>query len=119
MLKKLTLTAGALMMLVLASGPVLADGKYGAIATSDHYFAISKNMDSQDDAEKDAMATCLNNDKKESCAVAVWFTHCGATAENATHVAWGIGDSKAEAISAATKALGSDPTSDPVGECND
>jgi hypothetical protein len=119
MLKKLTVSAGALMMLALASGPVLADGKFGAIATSEHYFGISKNMDSKDSAQKDAMDTCRNNDKKEPCTVAVWFTHCGATAEDDKSIAWGIGDSKSEAIAAAKKALGGEPTSEPVGECND
>jgi predicted RNase H-like HicB family nuclease len=118
MLKKLTLTAGALMMLALASGPVLADGHFGAIATSEKYYAISTDKDSQAEAEKDAEDTC--NTKGETCSVAVWFTHCGATAESATHVSWGIGDTKEEAIAAAKSALDGhgDLTSDPIGECN-
>jgi len=110
MSNRLLTAAFATAFLAGAAVPALADTSYGAIATSTTYYGLYTNASNKDEAQRKALAACTRLAKKndETCAVKVWFTKCGAVAENDKYVAWGIGSTEREAKAAAMRALKGD-----------
>jgi len=101
--------------------PAVADTMYGAIATSDSYYGLYTNASSKAEARSKALAACnrMATKKDESCTFRVWFTRCGAVAENDKYVAYGLGTTEAKAKAEAMSSLNASDGSISASGCND
>jgi hypothetical protein len=110
MLKKFTITLSAVAMLAASAVPALADGKLGAVASSDNSYGVAYTGATRAEARSMAMAKCKAMAAKTGdtgkCKLDIVFAHCAAIAQNASSLGYGYGDKMSEAKDNAMKVIG-------------
>jgi hypothetical protein len=111
MLKKFTITMTAVAMLAASALPAFAaDGKLGAIASSDASYGVSYMGSTRAEARTMALAKCKAMAAKSGdatkCRADFIFAHCAAVATTDKAMGEGYGDTPAEAKTNAMKFAG-------------